>query len=267
LAQITIDKKHQKNSLQLLLAVIIPLIAMGAVILVYGIRYDTNDDATIANLSAGAYGTGLHAVHPNIILSAIMRPLYMIAGDINWYVIIQLFLSCIGIAAIFYCLMKKLGTAKGIVLGIALLVPFAANFFYAFQYSKTSMLMLTGGILLVAENLEKFNKLTLAGIILALFGSMTRWESFFAVGGLFAALLLAKFFAFDKKGKINAAITMALFFVVIIGAEAADVMIYNSDPAWKEYVAYNAARTEYSDYKVYLLKGENIFREDGISEC
>lgn len=261
------SNSRQANRLTALLAVAVPVIIMLGIVLIYGTHYDTNDDATLANLSAGAYGTGLHSVHLNIILSAIMRPLYMLAGDTNWYVITQLLLSALGIAAIYYSLMKKLGRGYGLAVATAILIPFAGNFFTAFQYSKTSMLMLTGGLVLITENLEKFNKLTLMGIILSVFGSMTRWESFFAAGGLFAAILLARFFSFDQKGKINAIITMLVFFTVIIGAEATDVIIYNSDRGWKEYVAYNAARTEYSDYNVYLLKGENIFREDGLNDC
>ena len=258
-------KTRQLNT-KALLAVAVPFAIMAAILMIYGIRYDTNDDATLANLSAGAYGTGLHPVHLNIILSAVMRPLYMLAGDVNWYVIVALILSCLGICAIFYCLMNRLGTVKGLMLGCALMIPFAANFFYAFQYSKTSTLMLTGGLLLITENLDKFNKFTLCGILLCVCGSMTRWESFFAVGGIYAAILLYRFFSFDKKGKINAVITMMAFFAVIFGAEIADRMIYNADPQWKAYVEYNAARTEYSDYKVYLLKGENIFAEDGITD-
>ena len=253
------NSKKQNNRLNIILAVAVPLLVMCCVLAVYGIRYDTNDDATLANLSAGAYGTGLHPVHLNIILSALMRPLYMLAGDVNWYVITQLLLSCLAIGAIFYCLMNRLGTKKGLALATALLIPFATNFFYAFQYSKTSTIMLTGGLLLIAENLGKFNKFTVMGILLSVRGSMTRWESFFAVGGIYAAILLTRFLYMDKKGKINAIITMAVFFAVIFAAEITDVLIYRANSGWKDYVAYNAARTEYSDYKVYLLKGENIF--------
>ena len=262
-----IPKNQQHAKLKAVLSIALPFIAMVAVLCVYGIRYDTNDDATLANLSAGAYGSGLHTVHLNIILSAIMRPLYMLAGDMNWYVITQLIMSCLGIAAVFYCLSKKIGTKQGLVLAAALLVPFAGNFFYAFQYSKSSIIMLAGGLLLISENLKKFTPMTAAGIVLCLWGSMTRWESFFAAGGLFAALLLLRFFSLDKKGKINAIITMMVFFTAVFGAEFADRMIYAADDGWKEYVAYNAARTEYSDYKVYLLKGENIFKEDGLTDC
>ena len=180
-----IPKNQQHAKLKAVLSVALPFIAMVAVLCVYGIRYDTNDDATLANLSAGAYGSGLHTVHLNIILSAIMRPLYMLAGDVNWYIITQLIMSCLGIAAVFYCLSKKIGTKQGLVLAAALLVPFAGNFFYAFQYSKSSIIMLAGGLLLISENLKKFTPMTAAGIVLCLWGSMTRWESFFAAGGIY----------------------------------------------------------------------------------
>ncbi len=256
------NSTRQNKSLNAVLAIAVPLAVMRFVLLVYGIRYDTNDDATLANISAGAYGTDAYPVYLNIILFNLIKPLYMFAGDINWYVIAQLILCCLGAGAVFYCLMNRLGTAKGLILATALLLPFATNFFYSFQYSKTSVIMLTGGLMLIAENLEKFNIFTAMGILLSVCGSMTRWESFFAVGGIYAAILLTRFLYMDRKSRLNAALTMIAFFTVIFGAELTDVMIYRSNDGWKDFVAYNTARTEYSDFKVYLLKGDNIFGDD-----
>ena len=44
------------KALQTLLPWAAAALVFALVLAVYGIRYDTNDDATIANLAAGAYG-------------------------------------------------------------------------------------------------------------------------------------------------------------------------------------------------------------------
>ena len=100
--------KH-KNKIMMLLAILIATATAFLTINTYGIRFQTNDDATLSNIAAGAYGSDtLHMVYVNVIFSALLRPLYAIYQT-NWYVIVQLVLVVISIAVIAYILMKKLG--------------------------------------------------------------------------------------------------------------------------------------------------------------
>ncbi len=257
--------KH-KNKIMMLTAMAIAVAAAFLTINTYGIRFQTNDDATLSNIAAGAYGSDtLHMVYVNVIFSALLRPLYAVYQT-NWYVIVQLVLVVISIAVIGYLLMKKLGIFSGIVINLALMTGFAMDVFYTFQYTECAFIVLTAGLLLITENLGQINKTTLAGIVLALVGSLIRWDVFYAVGGLSAPLLLYKFIPFEKKGKKKAVITMCLLFAATFGAKAVDIAAYKTDAGWDEFTQYNAVRTAYSDYKVYSLGEENPFADKGITD-
>jgi len=46
----------------------IPIAAFLFVLLFFGVRYETNDDATLANIRAGAYGDALHMINSTVFL-------------------------------------------------------------------------------------------------------------------------------------------------------------------------------------------------------
>ena len=55
-------KKH-KNTIMMLTAIVIAATTAFLTINTYGIRFQTNDDATLSNIAAGAYGSDtLHMV-------------------------------------------------------------------------------------------------------------------------------------------------------------------------------------------------------------
>lgn len=258
--------KH-KNTIMMLTAIVIAVTTAFLTINTYGIRFQTNDDATLSNIAAGAYGSDtLHMVYVNVIFSALLRPLYAVCQT-NWYVIVQLVFVVVSIAVIGYILMKKLGMLCGSVMMLALMMGFAMDVFYTFQYTECGFIVLTAGLLLIVDNLGRINKSTMAGIVLALIGSLIRWDVFYAVGGLSAPLLLYRFFPLDKAGKKKAVITMCLLFAATFGAKAVDIVAYKADDGWDEFRKYNEVRTAYSDYKFYSLTAENPFGQYGITDA
>ena len=263
--QSKLNKALENDRLKLGLAVLIAIAAAVITLSLFGIRYQTNDDATLSNIAAGAYGDTLHMVYVNVLFSLMLRPLYALVQT-NWYVIVQVVLVVISLAAIIYTLMKKLGLVTGTVISLAVMVAFSQHIFYTFQYTECSFIMLSAGILLITDNLGDCNKSVLLGIVLALMGSMVRWTSFYAVGGLSAALLLYKFFTLNKEGKKRAVVTMVALFAVTFGAKAVDVAAYKTNPEWDKFTRYNSARTQYSDFKVLSLTEENPFEHLGVSD-
>ncbi len=256
---------QENKKLKMAIAIFIAVAAAVVTLSLFGIRYQTNDDATLSNIAAGAYGDTLHMVYVNVLFSLILRPLYAVAQT-NWYVIVQLVLVTVSIAAIIYILLKKLGIVCGTLISLTVMVAFSMDIYYTFQYTECSFIMITAGLLLLVDNLGEFGKTTVGGIFLALMGSMVRWTSFYAAGGLSATLLLYKFFTLNKEGKKRAVVTMIALFVVIFGAKAVDTAAYKLSRGWNEYSQYNSARTQYSDFKVLHLPEENPFSEKGISD-
>ena len=261
------NKKITQNhkAIKLRLAVLISVAAAVVSIKLFGVRYQSNDDATLANIAAGAYGDRLHMVYVNILFAAVLRPLYFITNA-NWYVIVQILLEIISISIIIYILMDKLGVLAGSIISCGVMIAFSQPLFNSFQYTECAFIVLTAGLLLIIDNLGQTNKYCVAGILLALTGTLIRWDAFYAVGGLSASLLLYKFFRLDSQGKKKAVITMIILFAATFGAKAADILAYKADDGWNTFVEYNAARTAYSDYKAYDLPQENPFEDLGISD-
>lgn len=253
------------KTVRMAIAVLIAVSAAVITLSLFGIRYQSNDDATLSNIMAGAYGDTLHTVYVNVLFSVMLRPLYAVAQT-NWYVIAQLVLVVISIAVTVYILLDRMGTLRGTVISLAVAVAFSQHIFYTFQYTECSFIILSAGLLLITDRLGQDNKRAFVGILLALMGSMVRWTSFYAVGGMSAPLLLYKFFKLDRKGQKNAIITMVVLFTFTFGAKFVDMAVYKADPAWDEFTQYNAARTQYSDFKVLHLPEENPFEDAGISD-
>lgn len=257
-----------QRRLRALLAAMIPLALFLLSLCVFGIRYDTNDDAILAEIAAGAYGSDtIHLVYVNLLFGCLLRPLYWLAGSVNWFAIVQMVLVLCSLAVLFRLGMEHFGTARGAVLCTAVLLLIGPNLFYMFQYVKNSAVCLTAGLALLADNLGYWNRRTAAGLALALLGSMLRFDNFFAVGALAACLLLARFAALDRPAKKRAAAAMVLLFALVFGAKGADALAYQLDDGWRAFTAYNAARTAFSDYKEQLLDANrNTLAAAGVSD-
>lgn len=261
-------RQTKKIDPQALLAWVLPVLMFALILAVFGIRYDTNDDAIIANLAAGAYGPDrLHLVYINVIFGALLRPLYWLAPGANWYVIVSLaamLLSCVVLCRL---AMERFGTLPGLLLFAVLGLAFAPDMLYRFQYVRTTAVCLAAGLALLAARLGQGARRVWPALALITLGSLLRWEMFCAAGGLSAALLLGKFFALDRAGRRRAVATMAAMFTLVLAAKAVDVAAYQLDDGWRAFSAYNDVRTEFSDFKVqFFTNGVNPFAQVGISD-
>lgn len=243
-------------------------LALAAAVAVFGLRYDTNDDATIANLAAGAYGPDrLHLVYVSAVLGALLRPLYALAPSANWYVLFSLLAMLAAGALLCRLALDRFGTAGGLALFAAGAAAFAPEMVCRIEHIHTTALCAAAGLAWLAARMGRPLKKCWPGIALAWLGSLLRWQMFCAVGGLSAALLLARFFALDKSGRRRAVGTAAVLAALVLAAKTADVAAYRLDAGWRAYSAYNAARTEFSDFKVYRLPyGVNALAAQGVSD-
>ncbi|MBQ3394167.1 MAG: hypothetical protein IJG64_03335 [Oscillospiraceae bacterium] len=257
--------RQKKNTAAKAVAFLLPAFFMLIVLSLYGIRYHTNDDATLANIAAGAYGDVYHMVYVNMLFSLLLRPFYALAGA-NWYVIVQLLLTAVSMGAVGVILVRKEGALPGILRTLCVLVPFVIPLFYLFQYTKNAAVISAGGLLLVARELGSFSPGAMFGILLAFIGSLIRFESFAMAGAMFAVPLLFAFFRLDGRKKKNAVITVAVMLAAVFARKGIDTAFYDSDESWKAYREYNRARMEFSDHKVYLIGEENPFADRDVSE-
>ncbi len=259
--------KRFRISTHIWLAFCLPLLLFLLTQIFFGIRYTTNDDATIANIAAGAYGPDrIHLVYVNILLGLLLRPWYALAGGVNWYMVLQLTLVLLSCAALLYLAMERLGTSRGLCVAGGAILLLSPLFFYSIQYVKTSGLCAAAGILLILSSWTKRCKRTWFGLFLVWMAGLLRWDMFCAAGGLSAALFVCRFFSLEKDEKWRAVGTMALLLLPAFLFKGIDTLAYKLDPAWNAYTEYNAARTEFSDFKSLHMPEGNPFTEEGISD-
>lgn len=245
--------QKNKNGLLAFLAV---LACLGATCFLFGIRYQLNDDAIISNIAAGAYGEdSQYLVYVNILFGWVLKGLYFVYGGVNWFVVLLLAGGVFCFTILGELLLQKLGTKAGLPLFICFLVLAGVDFFHMFHYVKYAALFLATGLALLAQGLGKWNIRVLTGLLLAVLGSMLRFQQLFAVGGLSAAVLLWIFFTLPSKQKWRAAISVAALLALAFGLKGIDTLAYRQNAAWASYAEFNEVRTDISDFRLQFAAG------------
>lgn len=258
--------KDQKQDAALSCALTVVFFAV--VIGVWGVWYRTNDDAILSNIAFGAYGTDrVHLVYVNILYGWLLRGLQCLNDSLNWFALSQVGLLYAGTAVLTYYGIRHFGRLRGAVSAVAMMAAFGANVLFRIQYTQTAALALCAGLVVLLENLGKKSRANLLGLALVLLGAMLRFDMFFAVGGLSAWVLLQRFIRLDKPEKKRALTVAAAMFCLVFGAKLVDHAAYQADPDWAAYLQYNAARTEFSDFKCNFLGEENTPADIGVTDA
>ena len=258
--------KDQKQDAALSCA--LTAVFFAVVIGVWGVWYRTNDDAILSNIAFGAYGPDrVHLVYVNILYGWLLRGLQCLNDSLNWFALSQVGLLYAGTAVLTYYGIRHFGRLRGAVLAVAMMAAFGANVLFRIQYTQTAALALCAGLVVLLENLGKKSRANLLGLALVLLGAMLRFDMFFAVGGLSAWVLLQRFIRLDKPEKKRALTVAAAMFCLVFGAKLVDRAAYQADPDWAAYLQYNAARTEFSDFKCNFLGEENTPADIGVTDA
>lgn len=250
-----------------LLCLAVPLAAFAVVLLLFGVRYEVNDDALISCIAAGAYGADtVHLCYVNILVGLLLKPFYLAAQWINWYVVF----SVAGLLACYVLLcrmaVRRLGTAAGLAAWGVFFLFAGFDALQAFQYTKNAGIFAVTGALLLAAHLGGSRRGPVAGAgALLLAGACLRWESFLAVAAMAAPLLalrLARLPAARRRALARVLCAAALCALAWCANEAA----YRLDPAWNAWRQYNAVRTEISDHRLQYIAPEQA-ADYGLSDA
>ncbi len=249
-----------------LIPVLIPLFTLLAAACLFGIYYEVNDDATLSNIASGAYGPDSHClIYVNFLLGLLLKPFYAVVPSLNWFVILQLAADVLCLGLLCRLLWERFGAAKGWLIAAALMLCFGLDLFASFQYVKNAGLYLVTGFVLLAKHLGTLRPALFGGIGLIVLGSMVRFDTFYAIGGLSAALLLWYFFRLNRREKLRAVLCMLLVFALVFGARLADHAFYQADPVWRDFTRYNEVRTTISDFRLQFLDNPALVAEEGYN--
>jgi hypothetical protein len=272
LGDIGVMEKMAENTkktvaLRVLICFGLAVVCFVVVLLTTGVRYRFNDDAAISNIAAGAYGPDTqYLVYVNVLLGWFLKPFYALVPSLNWFVILQAVGGLCCFAYLGCLLLQKLGLWRGLCAYTVFLALVGFDFLQVFHYVQYAALFLAVGLVVVARNMGKNLSAALAGCAVVLMGGMLRFQQFIAIGGLAAAVLLYKFFKLEKNQKLRAAAVVAGLVVVAFGLKGIDTWVYARAPGWAEYVRFNTARTQISDFRMQYATAED-FAEMGYSEA
>lgn len=268
-----IDENKDKFWFSILLNVIV----LGILMIIFCPVYDKNDDTAILGIASGLKGTSdNHLIFVNYILGCLFRMLYGICQVIPWFAVGQYLLMFLAFVGITYVLIKLLKQSSYLWLVVVFLLTFSYEGYVQVNFTKTAGIVAAAGFTLLFWTLfqEKISlKMYIPGLLLALLGSMYRYNQFFCEAVLFTGLgvyflLFLRYIYDENRGKrlLTCVGTFLLLLVMVLGARKVDRMMYSSEE-WSYYLQYNSARAELLDYGFPdYYENEEAYKELGIDE-
>ena len=244
------------------------------------VKYETSDDFIMSAIISGVYG-GVHDPHLmfiNVLWGYLLLPFYYLVPSINWYLVSLLFVSLMSFTAMTYIVLKQNGVKTGLFFAFFIFVFLGTDSYIMFQFTKTAATAVMAGSLLfinALRNVNKFNKKELiCGGILAVVGTMIRFNASYVAGGFILLILVygairfkREGISFSKKHILKVVTSGAVLIAIVFSLKAADSFIYSSNDDYKFYKEYNHVRGLILDrpsYDYSVLKDR--YEEAGLSE-
>lgn len=265
---------------ELLLSFVLNIAIFATTFLFYRFVYFENDDQLMNFIAAGAYGSNSeYLVFINIIFGYLLKFLYSIISEINWYVFVMYITMFLSWVAIYFVLLERVKKNKSFFYGLfsIFIVYLFTSFSYRYlQFTLVSTISIIAGFLLIMDTWEKlkFNRVLL-GVLFIVWGSFIRYDSLFLVGLFFGIYTFWQYFTIliKNRGKLFSTnvkkqfiISCVMLFPMILSGcfKLVDTLIYQNDPVWKQYVLYNIARSDILDYQTKMPDDSSIYYREII---
>lgn len=230
--------------------------SLGMLLIFYPV-YETNDDVGLLGLASGIKGFyDIHLVHMNCFLGWSFNLLYKAYHHLPWYALVQYALLFWAFTGITCVLLRRFRSDSSLCLIFLLLLIFTYEGYVKVQYTKTAGILAAAGFTMLFWALFQKTipwKMYISGFLLAVIGSMYRFNQFFCEAAIFTAvgiyfLFRLNYICNEKNKRLLACLgTFLGLLVVVLGVRKIDRMMYSSE-TWSYYLAYDEARTELLDY-------------------
>lgn len=290
--------KKFKNS-NLFIVILINLIIFGLVNIMFDIKYEQVDDFIIYNLYSGLDGTyNIHGIYIHPLICMLLSMLFRIIPQINWHTIFLLSMQFICFTIIGNRILKKHKNPISIIMYIVFAGVFYTTLLLLIQYTSVAALLILTAFFIIVDEFEsrkesqkenreisvgkneentqeekKQNKksIILASILFAI-GIMTRMQSLMIIAPFFLLYAIYNLIIWKKQKITNQELLRLVKQYLVIGiitiiVYISNIIIYQSDDLYKEYMEYNDIRSVLHDMS-YTNYEENkeIFDEIGWSK-
>ena len=262
----------------LIIVIFINLIIFGITNILFNIKYEQVDDFIIYNLYSGLDGTyNIHGVYIHPIICIIISIFYRILPIINWHSIFLLSIQFICFTIIGYIILKKHNNGIAIVLYTIFASVFYVTMLMLIQYTSVAALLILTALIMLIYILDKNEKTKIKYIIgmyiLYTIGIMTRMQSLLIIIPFFGLYFVINLvgYKFQKQIQKDTIIKMLKYYLIYVlitvVVYVSNIIIYNSDEVYKNYMEYNDIRATLHDI-IYVDYEENkeIFDEVGWSK-
>lgn len=246
--------------------------------MIYSLKYEQVDDMIIYGLYSGLDGTyNIHGVYIHPFICAILSILYRIIPVINWHTIFLLSMQFICFSVIGTILVNRNNSPKSYIMYTIFASVCYTALLLLIQYTSVSALLIATAFFIIFDMIEQNRKskkrLIFASILFAI-GIMTRMQSILIIVPFLAIYLIYKFGKYiinkTEENKKNIQELLKEYVVLVIIAiivYGSNVLIYNTNETYKNYIEYNNLRAELQDLS-YTNYEENkkIFDEIGWSK-
>ena len=273
------NKKSKK--IDLLLALGINVLFFLIYICNFELIHESNDDLAISFFVEGAYGTPTeYLIYQNVLWGKFLIWIYQLAPQYKWYNILLYAGMFMSFLAISYAFVRAMGRKIGTLANTIMLLFVGYQMYVIFQYSRVATLASAAGMMLLFLVIEhattKCEKIIcfIAGAVLALWGSMLRFQMFAMTVVLAAgAVVIHRVYVFIKEKRQNLIKEIGTYIVVFgivgvlsVGLYVVDRLHYALDEDWKAFTEFNDVRTELWDYGFPdYIENSEIYQSVGIS--
>jgi hypothetical protein len=217
-------------------------------------RFETNDDAGMNVIAAGRYLVDQpdeHLLFSNVLIGCGLKQLYQAAPNIPWYGGYLFVTASLSLMAICFACLRQDRTEWHVGLVAAYLWFAGIPALTQLQFTRVAFLATLAGLLLLAGAIRgtgaALQKWCAIPFLVA--GSLIRFDAF-----LLACVVLSPVISWMLwracLQKAARAPLLLLIACVAVGFSAArfNTWYYEHDPAWRNYLPFNAVRAEFIDW-------------------
>lgn len=243
-------------------AAILTIVTAIVISLMFGYGFSTNDDAMLRNIVNGNYtGTpDAHLIYIMYPLGFILKCLYELTAEVFWY---DLFMTGMHYVCWFMIMVrlgnlfqKKVDKIISVTLGLLGLIVIDLSYLVMHQYTILAALLVSVAIFwLITSNHTKGSVYWFEMAIVLVFLILSLWVRkqvfYLAMPPVCLAFALKAYLAHkdngEKKVMMNKLVFIVILSVLVLGSLGVEKVAYSSEE-WKDFLAYNDARTTIYDY-------------------
>jgi hypothetical protein len=258
---------------QRFVSIAIAFISVGLISIIGPSSYETIDDFFMQSIASGFFGGSPdeHLIYTNFLIGFLLKFLFSVFSNINWYGAYLLTSHVIAWAILFYVFNKYLKLKYAIIAYTYLFLVFGIYFIHNLQFTTSTALLSVSALLLLYQQIDQskadFKRLILPALLLV-FAALMRMHS-----AVLSIVLISPIFLTllpNKKKFFKSVLIVGVLFVACNLPNKLDAWYYHQDKSWGEYYDNFYGSAVFNDdnafYIAHHMNPEKPYRDFGWTD-